>query len=174
MTGYALAKSNTPAVHFLSKTFHLVSFHEKDQPTWQFVTGDETMDNWTTLFTIVDRPDVRPGKELDKLAEDVKSDIAAHGGKVLVSTKMQDINGDFIYLVLGHDEAAKNTYELRFVKVGSGRRNAYVASYSVRITDPQDYAGKTKTFLHGQSAVIGKALSEVSLPDINKLPRSES
>ncbi|HTP87099.1 MAG TPA: hypothetical protein VMJ34_09125 [Bryobacteraceae bacterium] len=169
----AWAKSGPPAVHFMGKTYRLASFHAKDQATWQFYLEGETADNWTTMFTIVDRPEAQSGKEIDKLADDVKADYAAHGGKVFVTQKNQDVNGDYTYVVVGYDSPAKQTYELQFVKIGKKFRNGYVASYGVRITDPKDYAAKTKAFLHGQSIEIAKALAEVSLPDIGKLPRTE-
>ncbi len=32
------------------------SFNQKNAATWEYVTGAEIVDNWTTLVTIIDRP----------------------------------------------------------------------------------------------------------------------
>src|SRR5580698_7006149 len=60
-----------PSLTFLSKTYTLGSFNQKSKPTWEYVTGGETVDNWTTLITLIDRQDARTIADLDRLAQGV-------------------------------------------------------------------------------------------------------
>jgi len=38
---------------------------------WEFAAPNETVANWTTLLTIVDRPDARTRPDLDRLAQGI-------------------------------------------------------------------------------------------------------
>jgi hypothetical protein len=175
ITGCALAGGTpkAPPIHFLGRTYHLASFDKKDKPTWDFVSGSETMDDWTTMLTIIDRPDARSSKDLDRVVEENKSNYESHGGRILVATTLPYADGTYNYTVVGFDEPSKQRFEISFVKAAMGRRNAQVAVYRVRISDPQDYTGKAKTFLHQHSAEVGSALGQLDLPDIDRLPRTE-
>jgi hypothetical protein len=158
----------------MGHSYHLASFNQKDKPTWQFVGGDEAVGTWTTMFTIVDRPEAHANSNLEKLAEGVKADYEAHGNRVLISQALFDPKGEaYHYLVVSFDERSKNRMQFSFVKIGLGRHNVYVAIYDVRVTDPTDYGSKARTFLHQRSAEIGTALGQMELPDIGKLPRTE-
>jgi hypothetical protein len=76
-------------------------------------------------------------------------------------------------MVAAFEEPAKRRYEMNFVKMGLGPKNAYIIVYGARVTDPQDYVAKGKQFLSQQSSEIGKALETVILPDLGTLPRKE-
>ncbi len=162
-----------PAIYFLSRTYHLASFNQKDKPMWEFVSGDETVDAWTTRLTIIDRPDARSGTEIARAEAGIKSDYEAHGGKILMAKTLNSSNAEYSYTVVGTDDPAKQRYEISFVKAGMSQRNGYVAIYDVRISDPTDYVGKAKLFLHQHSAEVGNALGQMNLPDISRLPRTE-
>ena len=167
------AKSpSVPTIHFMDKAYRLVSFDQKGNPTWAFFNGSETADTWTTRFTISDRPDAHSREDLKKVTDEVKSDYESHGAKVLMAKPMNDANGEYNYTVVGFDDAAKQRYELSFVKTAVGKKGGYVAVYSVRITDPKDYANKTKSFLHQHSGEVGNALGQTELPSMEKLPRT--
>jgi len=162
-----------PQTEFLSRTYHLGSFNQKSNATWEFVTGDETVDNWTSLLTIIDRPDAHTREEMDRLAEGIMSNYKAHNGQILMAKTMVGKSGDpFNYMVVAFNEAAEHGYELSFAKIGLTQKNAYVAVYGVRLGDP-DYVGKAKAFLDRQSGDIGHALGTTAMPDISTLPRKE-
>ncbi|MGA3024373.1 MAG: hypothetical protein ABSF98_06360 [Bryobacteraceae bacterium] len=141
---------------------------------WEFFSGSETADDWTTRLTIIDRPDARSKSDIDKVSEGIKSDYEAHGGRVLIARTIEDPNGaPYHYTVVVSDEPSKQRTELSFVKAAISRRDAYVVVYAVRISDPNDYSSKAKAFLHQHSAEINNALGQAELPDMNKLPRTE-
>jgi hypothetical protein len=60
-----------PSLMFLSRSYTLGSFNQKTAATWEYVTGGETVDNWTTLVTLIDRADAHTMPEVDRLAEGV-------------------------------------------------------------------------------------------------------
>src|SRR5438876_471162 len=108
-------------MNFLNQTYQLGSYNQKHNPTWEFVTGGETVDNWNTLVTIIDRPDARTHEELDRLAEGVMLNYKTHGGQILMAKTMQQSSGaTFNYMVAAFEEPAKQRYELNFVKVALG------------------------------------------------------
>lgn len=163
----------TPTITFLGQTYRLGSFNQRHNPTWEFVSGNETVNDWTRLLTIVDRSDARTREELDRLAEGLMSTYKSHGAQILAAKTLQDDSGSpFNYLVAAFEEPGKNRYELNFVKVTLGPKNAAVAIYGARISDPQDYRSKTKDFLDQHSAEVGQALGKLALPDVTKLPRT--
>ena len=162
----------SPSIHFMARTYHLGSFNQKAAAMWEFVSGSETVDNWTTLFTVIDRADAHTLPELDRVAEGVKQTYQSHGGQVLMAKTMHDASGAvYDYTVVAFEEPAKRRFEVNFVKAGLGAKNVYVAVYGVRITDAQDYVGKARTFITQHSGEIGDALARETLPDIGKLPR---
>jgi hypothetical protein len=77
----------------------------------------------------------------------------------------QDSDGAvFNYLVAAFEEPGKQRFELNFVKMALGSRNAAVVVYGVRTADPRDY-------LDRNSGEAGRALGAMALPDISRLPR---
>ncbi len=171
-----------PAVHtavmaastdlrFLGQTYRLGSFNDRTNPMWEFVAPGERIDDWKTLFTVIDRPDAHGREALDRLAEGLMSNYKSHGARVLLARTMEDAGAVFNYMVVAFDEPGQHRYELNFVKVGLGLQNAVVVIYGVRIADPGDYATKAKEFLDRNSSEIGRALGALVLPETTKLPR---
>jgi len=161
-----------PTITFLARSYHLGSYNQQPNPMWEFVSGNETVETWTTLLTLIDRPEARTLAELDRLAEGVKSTYQSHGGKVLMAKTMQDANGTkYDYTVVAFDEPAKHRYELNFVKAALGPKNAYIAVFGAWVSDPKDYVAKAKAFLNEHSDEIGKALEKTAFPEMSKLPR---
>lgn len=141
---------------------------------WEFVSGHETVDDWTTLITIIDRPDAHTREDLDRLASGIQQTYESNGGRILAARTLVGNTGvPFNYLAVEFEEAAKHRYDLNFVKCALGARNAYIAVYGVRITDPKDYAGKAKRFLDQHAVEVGTALGSAAFPDTGKLPRRE-
>jgi hypothetical protein len=165
---------SAPPLTFMSKTYTLGSYNQKTHPSWEYVTGGETVDNWTTLLTLIDRPDAKTPHELDLLAEGVMNTYKANHGQILLARTMKDKTGvTFNYMVAAFEEPAKHRYEMNFVRFALGPKNAYILVYGARVTDPQDYVTKGKQFLTQQSGEIGQALEKVTIPDIAALPRKE-
>ena len=162
-----------PTAEFLDRTYHLGSFSQKNNAMWEFVTGKETVDNWTSLLTVIDRPDARTRVELDRLSEGIMSTYKSRNGQILMAKTMAGKSGEvYNYLVVAFDESAKHRYELSFAKIALSKTNAYVVVYGVRIGDP-DYLAKAKTYLTQHSGEIGRALENAVLPEIRTLPRKE-
>ncbi len=171
---FAQPYAASPTITLLSRTYHLGSFNPKPQAMWEFVSAGESVTGWTTLLTLIDRPDAHTQQELDRLAEGIKSNYESHGGKILKAQTMRDASGaPYNYMVVAFEEPAKHRFELNFVKAALSPKNAYVVVYGVRITDPKDYLGKAKAFLNQHSGEVGRALENASLPDFSKLPRTE-
>jgi hypothetical protein len=163
-----------PPLNFLSRSYLLGSFNQKQKPTWEYVTGEETVENWTTLITLIDRPEAKTMPELDRLAEGIMQTYKSNHGQILLARTIEPKAGArYNYLVAAFEEPAKRRYEVNFVKMGLGPKNAYIVVYGARVTDPQDYVAKGKQFLSQQSQEIGKALENVVLPDFSRLPRKE-
>jgi len=164
----------SPPLTFLSKSYTLGSFNQKKNPTWEYVSGGETVENWTTLITLIDRPDAHTPPDLDRLAEGVMQTYKSNGGRILLAKTMKDKAGaPFNYMVAAFEEPAKQRFELNFVKFGLGPKNAYIMVYGARITDPKDYTAKGKDFLNQHSTEIGRAMDNAVLPDLSTLPRKE-
>jgi hypothetical protein len=140
---------------------------------WEFVAAGEDINAWTTLMTIIDRPDAHTRGELDRVAEGIKQVYESHGGKILMAKTMVDSTGaPYDYMLAAFDEPAQHRYEMNFVKVAQGPKNVYTVIYGARISDPTDYVSKAKRFLSTQSGPVGDALEKAVLPDIGKLPRT--
>ncbi|MEO8027272.1 MAG: hypothetical protein ABI823_12405 [Bryobacteraceae bacterium] len=167
------AQGGGPTVTLLAKTYRLGSHNHKSNATWEFVTGSETVNTWSTLVTLIDRPDAKTRPELDRLAEGVMANYKSHSGQVLLAKTMADSTGTpFNYLVAAFEEPAKKRYELNFVKIALGKsKNAYIVVYGVRVADPKEYQAKAKAFLSQQSGPIGKALESFAVPDLASLPK---
>ena len=163
----------TANVSLLGRTYHLGSFNQKAKPTWEFVTGDETVDNWTTLITIIDRPDAPTRKDLDGVSEGIMANYKSHGAQILMAKTFPKPSGVYNYMAAAFEEPDKHRFELNFVKMAMGPRNAYVVIYGTRITDPQNYLRKGKDYLNQHSGEIGDALEKFVLPDLSTLPRKE-
>ena len=173
LVNLATSQPVAPTVTFLGRAYRLGSFNQKVNATWEFVTGSETVNNWTTLITIIDRTDAHSREELDRLAEGVMSNYKSHGGQILSAKTMRDKSGAvYNYMVVAFEEPAKRRYEINFVKVALAPKNAYVVVYGARISDPSDYVRKAKTFITQQSGPIGDAVEGV-VPDLSKWPRKE-
>ena len=164
-------ETNTTDITFLAQQYRLGSYNQKHNPQWEFVTPHETVDNWTTLLTIIDRPDARTKEELDRLSEGIMANYKSHGGRILAARTMADPKGTFNYMVAAFEEPDKNRIELNFVKMSLGPAGAVVAIYGVRIGDPQDYRTKARDYLDQKSSEVGRALGEAVLPDMASLPR---
>lgn len=163
---------NTPQITFLGRTYHLGSFNQKHNPTWEFVTPQDTVNNWKTLVTIVERPDARTKQDLDRLAEGLMSTYKSHKAQILSAKTMRDDSGaPYNYMVAAFEEPGQKRFELNFVKMSMGVNSAVVVIYGVRITDPQNYLAKAKDFLNQSSSEVGQALNSAALPDLAKLPR---
>jgi hypothetical protein len=163
-----------PPLTFLSKPYTLGSYNQKNKPTWEYVTGGETVNNWTTLITLIDRADAKTAPDLDQLAEGVMETYKSHGGRILLAKTMKDKAGAaFNYMVAAFEEPGKNRFELNFVKFGLGPKNAYIMVYGARVTDAKDYKTKGKDFLNQHSEEIGRAIENAVLPDLSSLPHKE-
>jgi hypothetical protein len=150
---------------FLSRTYTLGSFNQKNAATWEYAPSGETVNNWTTLITLIDRPDAKTMPELDRLAQGVMETYQNHGGRVLLARTMKDASGaSFNYLVAAFDEPAKQRVELNFVRIAMGPKNARMTIYGVRVTD-------ARLFLTQHSSEIGQALEALKIPDLATLPR---
>ncbi|MBZ5609007.1 MAG: hypothetical protein LAP38_12165 [Acidobacteriia bacterium] len=166
------AMAATPAIAFQAQTYCLGSFNQQRTAMWEFVPADENINDWKTLLTIIDRPDARTREELDRLAEGIMSVYQSQGARILLARTMREESGAvFNYLVAAFDEPDKQRFELDFVKVELGAKNAAVVVYGVRVTDPKDYRTKAKDFLDMNSHQVGRALGELAVPDVSKLPR---
>jgi len=163
-----------PTITLLGRPYHLGSYNQKSKPMWEFITPDETIDNWKTLLTVIERPDAHTKPELDQVGEGVLQNYKSHGAKILQAKTMVDTAGKpYNYLLAAFDEPTHHRYEFDFVKMALGPKNVFIAIYGVRITDPTDYLSKAKTFLTQHSGESGDAISNVVLPDLTKLPRKE-
>jgi hypothetical protein len=132
------------------------------------------VNNWTTLLTIIDRPDAKTRPDLDRLAQGVIDNYKSHGGRILMAKTMVDASGaPYSYAVAAFDLPAEHRFELNFVKAALGRKNVYIAIYGVRIADPKDYAGKAKAYLNEHSSEVGRELEKAALPATSTLPRQE-
>ena len=166
-------KTVAPAMEFLERTYHLGSFNQKTNPMWEFVTGNETVGNWTSLVTIVERTDAGSRQDLDRLAQGVVESYKSRNGQILMARTMVGKSGEvFNYVAVAFEDVVQHRFELSFTKVALGHNNAYVLVYGVRIGDP-DYLQKAKAFLNQHSAEIGIELEKAMMPDFAKLPRRE-
>ena len=156
----------------LGKIYQLGSFHQNPNPVWEFVIRGETVNQWTTILTMIDRPDAHTRSELDRVSERVMANYKSHGGQILVSKTMQNASGEpYNYLAVAFEEPGQRRYEVDFVKAALGAKNVTVIVYGVRIGGAADYQTKAKQFLTRESEGIGRALANATLPDLNTLPR---
>jgi hypothetical protein len=164
----ASVRPAAPSISFLSQTYRLGSFNQRQHPMWEFVTTNESVNNWTTMVTLVERADARTREDLDRLAEGLMSNYKAHRGRILLAKTMQDDSGaPYNYMVVGFEQPEQSRYELNFVKIALGEKAAVVAIYGVRVTD-----AKAKEFLNRESSEIGRALNVFQAPEMNRLPRN--
>jgi hypothetical protein len=163
--------ANTPKITFLGRTYHLASFNQKGNPMWEFTTGNETVNNWTTLLTIIDRPDATTRTELNRLSQGILDHYKSNGAKILVAKNITD--APFNYLAAAFDQPAEHRFELNFVKVALGPKNAYMVLYGVRVADRYDYVVKSRSFLNDHSDEIEREVERATLPPTSTLPRKE-
>jgi len=162
---------SAPEMTFLGQHYRLGSYNQKSNAMWEFVPAGQTVDNWQTMITVIDRPDARSRQDMDRLAQGIMDNYKSHGGRVLLAKTLQTSNGEpYNYMVVAFKQEEQQRYELNFVKIAMGPQNAMAVIYGARIGDPQDYAVKAKEFLDQNSSEIGKAL-ESALPEVGKLPR---
>jgi hypothetical protein len=127
---FAYAVPTAPSIGVLGRTYQLASFHQKPNAMWEFVVPGENINDWKTLVTLIDRPDAHSQADLDRLAEGIDSNYKSHGGRILLAKTMRDHSGEpYNYLVVAFEEPTKHRFELNFVKVASGPKNAYVLVY---------------------------------------------
>jgi len=168
------ASAAEPDVNLLTRSYKLASFHQKPNAMWEFVPPGESINAWKTLVTVIDRPDAHTQADLDRLAEGIDSNYKGHGGRILLAKTMQDHKGaPYNYIVVAFEQPEQHRFELNFVKIALGPKNAYILVYGARVTDPKDYLAKGKEFLNQHSDEIGRALESAVLPDISALPRRE-
>jgi hypothetical protein len=171
---FALVLSGAPAVTFLRRPYVLASYNQKGNPMWEFAGANETVNNWTILLTVVERPDAKTRHDLDRLSQGVMDTYKSRGGRVLMAKTMVDGAGTpYNYMVVAFDEPAKKRFELNFVKAAMGAKNAYMTIYGVRVTDPKDYVARSKAFLSEHSGEIRKELEKAASPVMGSLPRRE-
>jgi len=167
------AKTGGASMEFLQRSYHLGSYNQKSNPMWEFVTGKETVDNWTSLLTLIERNDASSKEELDRLAQGILTNYKSRNGQILLAKTMVGKAGQvFNYMAVAFEDPAQHRFELSFTKVALGSKSAYVLVYGVRIGDP-DYLNKAKAFLNEHSSEIGRALENAALPDLGSLPRKE-
>lgn len=157
-------KTQPAALQFQSRTYTLGSFNQKQNPMWEFVAPKETVNNWKTLLTLVDRADARSREDLDRLATGLMSTYQANKGQILLAKTLQDNSGaPYNYMVAAFPQP-NNTHELNFVRIALTGNKAYVAIYGVRTAE-------AKSFLTQNSTEIGRALNDLKVPDLDSLPR---
>lgn len=156
---------------FLGRGYQLASHNEKANAMWEFTAGTETPQNWTTLLTLIDRPDAKSRPDLDRLAQGIMDTYKSSGGRVLMARTMSAPSGPFNYMIVAFDQPAQKRYELNFVKIALADKNAVIAVYGVRVQDPANYTDKAKQFLSQNSEPIGKALEQAAFPSLSTLPR---
>jgi hypothetical protein len=165
--GYAQVqpKPVLPAITFMNHPYQLGSYNQKNHPMWEFAPKGETVENWTSLVTIIDRADARSLQELDRLAEGIMNQYKSAGGQIVYSKTLQNDTGVvFDYIVAAFSDPAKHRFELNFVKVALGPKNAYTMIYGVRLSE-------VKAFLDQHSGEVGQALANAVPPDLTTLPR---
>jgi hypothetical protein len=159
---------------FLSKSYSLGSFSQSETSAlWECVSGGETVDNWTTLISLMEHRYPGSGRpELDHWAEVVMRTYKSNGGQIQVAKQMKDKAGvAFYYVVVAYDEPENHRFEMDFVRFGLGQKNGYTMTYAVRVSDRKDYRGKNKEFMEQHSAEIAQAIETAVVPDMSKLPR---
>jgi len=167
------APSVAPSVSFLGKTYRLGSYNQKANPMWEFASAPETVNKWSTLVTVIDRPDAASMTDLDRLAEGTLSSFKSSGAKILIAQTMKDRTGKpYNYMVAAIDEPEKHRYELNFLKIAMGTKNAYILIYGARISDPVDYKAKATKFVDNNSRKIGLALDAAAAPNVSTWPRT--
>ena len=160
-------------MQFLQRCYHLGSYNQKNNPMWEYVTGNETVVNWTSLLTLIDRTDASTRQDLDRLAQGILDNYKSRKGQILLAKTMVGKDGQaFNYVAVAFEDPAHHRFELSFAKIALGPKNAYILVYGVRIGDP-DYLNKSKAFLNEHSSEIGRALENAALPDMGTLPRKE-
>jgi len=165
------ASTNGPTLNLFSKTYTLGSYNQKYHPTWEFV-ANEDINSWTTLVTLMERTDAKTVADMDKLSEGVMSTYKNAGGRVLTAKTLKNQAGaPFNYMLVAFEEPAKQRFELNFVKIMMGAKNAQLMIIGVRVTDPKDYRAKAKEFLDKRSGEVGMALGEFVMPDLSTFPR---
>ncbi len=169
----ANAAANAPTLTLFSNKYTLASYNQKYNPTWEF-TSNEAINAWTSLVTLIDRADAKTVTDMDKLSEGLMSYYKKANAVVLAAKTLKNKAGvSFNYMLVAFDEPAKQRFELNFIKVGMGPKNAYIMLIGLRIRDPKDYKARTKEFLEKRSGEVGEALGEFVVADLSTLPRRE-
>lgn len=161
------------SISFLGRDYRLASHNQKASAMWEFTTGNETVNNWTTLLTVLDRPEAKTRPDLDRLAQGIMDTYKAKGGVVMMARTMTSKDGPFNYMIVAFPQPAQKRFELNFVKIALAKTNAVIAVYGVRIEDASKDASKAKAFLSANSQAIGQALEQANLPSTATLPRRE-
>jgi hypothetical protein len=156
----------TETVNFMGKTYTLASHNQRASALWEFTTDHETVQNWTTLLTLVDRPDAKSMPDMDRLSQGIMDQYKSSGGQMLLAKTMSAAGKPFNYMIVAFEQAAMRRYELNFVKASMGEANAQVAIYGVRVA-----AAQAKAFLSQNSQEIGMALEKTMFPAPKTLPR---
>ena len=172
ISSMAALASTSPTLQLLGKTYKLGSYNQNARPMWEFTAGGQTVNNWTTLVTVIDRPDVKSNGDVDKLAEGMVTGYRKAGATVLLTKTFRDPAGKpYDYLVAAFNEPDHHRMEINYAKLAMGTTNGYIQIYAVRVTGPGDYRKASATFVTKNSETIGKALDHASAPDTSTWPR---
>lgn len=153
---------------FLGKKFELASYNHKASAMWEFTTGGENVNNWTTLLTVLERPEAKTMPDLDRLAQGIVNTYTAQHGKIMLAKTMQGPKGVFNYIMVAFEQPAHQRYELNFVKLALVNQKAIVTVYGVRVP-----FAEAKAFVNANSQVIGQGLELMAEPQTAAWPRKE-
>jgi hypothetical protein len=164
-----------PTLTFMSKTYQLASFSHMNRPMWEFASPPETVDNWTSMVTLVECPGTHTNADVDKVAEGLVSIYRENHAQILMSKTMTGKSGKpYDYLVAAFEEPTKHRFEIDFVRVALMEdHQAWCLIYGKRIADAEDYLAKSKVYLNQHSSEVGQALEAMSLPSKDNFPRKE-
>lgn len=161
-----------PEVKMLNRIYRLAYYGKSNYEMWEFTSGAETVDNWTTLVTILNYPEATSLQRMDQLSEGLIKVYKSSGGQVLKAKSQQDAFGGVCNtIIVAFDEADAKRYELCFVKVAMGKSHAYAAIYGVRIPDLIDRHAKANAFLKENAIAIEQAMLSTRFPATESLPR---
>src|SRR4051812_8994168 len=89
----------------------------------------------------------------------------SHGRRILATKTMRQDSGAVFYMEAAFEEPGKLRFELNFVRVAPGPKNAVVVIYGRPHHRPRDYRSRAMAFLDQNSGEVGRALGNVVLPD---------
>jgi len=155
---------------FLNKTYTLKGIAPAPGRMWEFAPEGETLENWTTLVTLIDRPDAADLKAMDQVSQGILEHYQKNGGQIMMAKSLKGSDGQpFNFLIGAFDQKAHHRFELNYVRVFMRQPNAMIAIFAARVSDEGDYLVKAKSFLDHQSGLIGHALETTVFPNAQQL-----